>query len=130
MLKQAFKYTIREGIFQYENDFKSEYTEQYPVRDLFYNSEDNNDINRTDILYYYCFDEDEDKCKGIKENLKNKYESLYSLIFTTDMYNRFRFPELEIPILDKALSVNINNSFMFCFDKETMLKNLNESINY
>ena len=130
MLKQAFKYTIREGIFQYENDFKSEYTEQYPVRDLFYNSEDNNDINRTDILYYYCFDEDEDKCKGIKENLKNKYESLYSLIFTTDMYNRFRFPELEIPILDKALSVNINNSFMFCFDKEIMLKNLNESINY
>ena len=130
MLKQAFKYTIREGIFQYENDFKSEYTEQYPVRDLFYNSEDNNDINRTDILYYYCFDEDEDKCKGIKENLKNKYESLYSLIFTTDMYNRFRFPELEIPILDKALSVNINNSFMFCFDKEIMLKNLKESINY
>ena len=102
MLKQAFKYTIREGIFQYENDFKSEYTEQYPVRDLFYNNEDDNDINRTDILYYYCFDEDEDKCKIIKENLKNKYESLYSLIFTTDMYNRFRFPELDIPILDKA----------------------------
>lgn len=129
MSKQAFKYTIREGIFQTENYFKSEYTEQYPVRDLFYNSNED-DRNRTDILYYYCFDEDKEKCKGIKESLQNKYESIYSLIFTTDMYNRFRFPELDIPILDKALSININNSFMFCFDKDIMLKNLKEKINY
>ena len=129
MLKQAFKYSIRENIFQTENNFKSEYTEQYPVRDLFYNSSED-DRNRTDILYYYCFDDNEENCKAIKEGLQNKYESLYSLIFTTDMYNRFRFPELDIPILDKALSVNINNSFMFCFDKDIMLRNLKENINY
>ena len=129
-LKQAMKYSIREGLFNYKSGFMENYTEQYPVRDLFYNSEDENDINRTDILYYYCFNENKEICAQIKEGLKNLYDSLYSLIFTTELYNRFKLPELNIPIVDKALSVNINNSFMFCFDKNIMIRNINESIDY
>ena len=123
MLKEADKYSTRGGLFEYKTDFKEEYNEQFPVRDLFYN-ESKEDENRTDILYFYCFNEDKDRCKEVKESLKNKYESLYSLIFTTDVYNRFRLPELDIPIVDKAIAVNINESFMFCFDKKVMMDNL------
>ena len=46
------------------------------------------------------------------------------------MYNRFRFPELDIPVLDKALNINITNSFVFCYNKEIMLNKLKEDINY
>ena len=123
MLKEADKYSTRGGLFDYKTDFKEEYNDQFPVRDLFYN-ESKEDENRTDILYFYCFNEDKDRCKEVKESLKNKYESLYSLIFTTDVYNRFRLPELDIPIVDKAIAVNINESFMFCFDKKVMMDNL------
>ena len=123
MLKEADKYSTRGGLFEYKTDFKEEYNDQFPVRDLFYN-ESKEDENRTDILYFYCFNEDKDRCKEVKESLKNKYESLYSLIFTTDVYNRFRLPELDIPIVDKAIAVNINESFMFCFDKKVMMDNL------
>ena len=130
MLKEAMKYSIREGLFNYKSEFMEEYTEQNPVRDLYYNSEDENDNNRTDILYYYCFNENAELCSKTKDGLKNLYDSLYSLIFTTELYERFKLPELNMPIVDKSLSVNINNSFMFCFDKNTMMKNINESINY
>ena len=123
MLKEADKYSIRGGKFEYKTDFKEEYDEQFPVRDLNY-SESEEDANRTDILYFYCFNEDKDYCSEVKNSLRNKYESLYSLIFTTDVYNRFRLPELDIPIVDKAISVNINESFMFCFDKKIMMDNL------
>ena len=123
MLKEADKYSTRGGLFEYKTDFKEEYNDQFPVRDLYYN-ESKEDENRTDILYFYCFNEDNDRCKEVKESLKNKYESLYSLIFTTDVYNRFRLPELDIPIVDKAIAVNINESFMFCFDKKVMMDNL------
>ena len=128
MLKEADKYSTRGGLFEYKTDFKEEYNDQFPVRDLFYN-ESKEDENRTDILYFYCFNEDKDRCKEVKESLKNKYESLYSLIFTTDVYNRFRLPELDIPIVDKALAVNINESFMFCFDKKVMMDNLELDFN-
>ena len=128
MLKEADKYSTRGGLFEYKTDFKEEYNDQFPVRDLFYN-ESKEDENRTDILYFYCFNEDNDGCKEVKESLKNKYESLYSLIFTTDVYNRFRLPELDIPIVDKALAVNINESFMFCFDKKVMMDNLELDFN-
>ena len=128
MLKEADKYSTRGGLFEYKTDFKEEYNDQFPVRDLFYN-ESKEDENRTDILYFYCFNEDNDRCKEVKESLKNKYESLYSLIFTTDVYNRFRLPELDIPIVDKALAVNINESFMFCFDKKVMMDNLELDFN-
>ena len=128
MLKEADKYSTRGGLFEYKTDFKEEYNDQFPVRDLFYN-ESKEDENRTDILYFYCFNEDNDVCKEVKESLKNKYESLYSLIFTTDVYNRFRLPELDIPIVDKALAVNINESFMFCFDKKVMMDNLELDFN-
>ena len=128
MLKEADKYSTRGGLFDYKTDFKEEYNDQFPVRDLFYN-ESKEDENRTDILYFYCFNEDEDRCKEVKESLKNKYESLYSLIFTTDVYNRFRLPELDIPIVDKAIAVNINESFMFCFDKKVMMDNLELDFN-
>ena len=130
MLKEAMKYSIREGLFNYKSEFMEEYAEQNPVRDLYYNSEDENDNNRTDILYYYCFNENAELCSKTKDGLKNLYDSLYSLIFTTELYERFKLPELNMPIVDKSLSVNINNSFMFCFDKNTMMKNINESINY
>ena len=128
MLKEADKYSTRGGLFEYKTDFKEEYNDQFPVRDLYYN-ESREDENRTDILYFYCFNEDKDRCKEVKESLKNKYESLYSLIFTTDVYNRFRLPELDIPIVDKALAVNINESFMFCFDKKVMMDNLELDFN-
>jgi len=128
MLKEADKYSTRGGLFEYKTDFKEEYNDQFPVRDLFYN-ESKEDENRTDILYFYCFNEDKDRCKEVKESLKNKYESLYSLIFTTDVYNRFRLPELDIPIVDKAIAVNINESFMFCFDKKVMMDNLELDFN-
>ena len=128
MLKEADKYSTRGGLFDYKTDFKEEYNDQFPVRDLFYN-ESKEDENRTDILYFYCFNEDKDRCKEVKESLKNKYESLYSLIFTTDVYNRFRLPELDIPIVDKAIAVNINESFMFCFDKKVMMDNLELDFN-
>ena len=130
MLKEAMKYSIREGLFNYKSEFMEEYTDQNPVRDLYYNSEDENDNNRTDILYYYCFNENAELCSKTKDGLKNLYDSLYSLIFTTELYERFKLPELNMPIVDKSLSVNINNSFMFCFDKNTMMININESINY
>ena len=123
MLKEADKYSIRGGQFEYKTDFKEEYGDQFPVRDLFYN-ESEKDANRTDILYFHCFNEDKDYCSDVKNSLRNKYESLYSLIFTTDVYNRFRLPELDIPIVDKAIAVNINESFMFCFDKKVMMDNL------
>ena len=128
MLKEADKYSTRGGLFDYKTDFKEEYNDQFPVRDLLYN-ESKEDENRTDILYFYCFNEDKDRCKEVKESLKNKYESLYSLIFTTDVYNRFRLPELDIPIVDKAIAVNINESFMFCFDKKVMMDNLELDFN-
>ena len=128
MLKEADKYSTRGGLFEYKTDFKEEYNDQFPVRDLYYN-ESKEDENRTDILYFYCFNEDKDRCKEVKESLKNKYESLYSLIFTTDVYNRFRLPELDIPIVDKAIAVNINESFMFCFDKKVMMDNLELDFN-
>ena len=122
MLKEADKYSIRGGQFEYKTDFKEEYGDQFPVRDLFYN-ESEEDANRTDILYFHCFNNDTKYCEEVKNSLRNKYESLYSLIFTTDVYNRFRLPELDIPIVDKAISVNINKSFMFCFDKNIMMNN-------
>ena len=128
MLKEADKYSTRGGLFEYKTDFKEEYNDQFPVRDLYYN-ESKEDENRTDILYFYCFNVDKDRCKEVKESLKNKYESLYSLIFTTDVYNRFRLPELDIPIVDKAIAVNINESFMFCFDKKVMMDNLELDFN-
>ena len=124
MLKEGFKYSTEGSNFNYKTDYQSEYSEQYPVRDLFYN-ESIEDKNRTDILYFYCKNENETECKLIKESLKNKYESIYSLVFSTDSYNRFRLPDIEIPILDKALSVNINESFMFCFDKNSIINNMN-----
>ena len=123
MLKEAFKYSIREDDFEYKTDFQEKYNDQFPVRDLFYN-ETNDDENRNDILYYHCWNEDKVQCQTIKENLINKYESLYSLIFSTDVYNRFRLPEIDFPIVDKAFGVNINESFMFSFDKTIMMNNL------
>ena len=123
MLKEAYKYSTRGDYFQYKMGVQEDYSEQFPVRDLFYN-ESKEDENRTDILYFHCYNEDKELCKNIKENLKNKYESLYSLIFATDVYNRFRLPEINVPIVDKAFAVNVNNSFMFSFDKKIMMNNL------
>ena len=60
MLKEADKYSTRGGLFEYKTDFKEEYNDQFPVRDLFYN-ESKEDENRTDILYFYCFNEDKDR---------------------------------------------------------------------
>ena len=37
MLKEGFKYSTEGSNFNYKTDYQSEYTEQYPVRDLFYN---------------------------------------------------------------------------------------------
>ena len=119
MLKEAFKYSTIGGNFNYKQDYDSEYTEQYPVRDLDYEGNPE-DENRTDILYFHCESDSYFKCLGIKESLQNKYESIYSLVFSTDANDRFRMPEIEIPLLDKGLSVNINDSFMFCFDKNIM----------
>ena len=124
MLKQADKYSQTEGGFLFQYDFPG-YSEQYPVRDLFYNDPNDEYSNRTDILYFYCYNEDEERCREIKDNLRIKYESIYSLIFSTDTYDRFRIPELNIPIVNKTLAVNINESFMFCFDKDIIMNNLN-----
>ena len=124
MLKQADKYSQRESVFGFESDFKEEYSEQFPVRDWNYNST-KDDEDRKDILYFYCYNEKAGKCEEIKDNLRSKYESLYSLIFATDVHNRFRIPEIDLPIVDKALTVSINNSFMFSFDKNNILNNIN-----
>ena len=67
MLKEGFKYSTEGSNFNYKTDYQSEYSEQYPVRDLFYN-ESIEDKNRTDILYFYCKNKNEAEC------LKNKYE--------------------------------------------------------
>ena len=123
ILKQADKYILRENIFRNKYEFKGEYSENYPVRDFDYNSTEEENENRTDILYFYCYNENKIICKAIKDSLIAKYDSLYSLIFSTDVYNRFRMPELDLPIVDKALSVNINGSFIFSFDKDIILNN-------
>ena len=124
MHKQAYKYSTREGIFNYTSEFKKEFTDDYPIKDL-RDDIDEDDKNRNDILYYYCFNKEEEKCKAIKELLKEKYDSIYSLLFSTDVYNRFRIPGLYGPIVNKAMSVSVNNSFIFSFDKDIIKNNIN-----
>ena len=68
MLKEAFKYSTIGGNFNYKQDYDSEYTEQYPVRDLDYEGNPE-DENRTDILYFHCESDSYFKCLGIKESL-------------------------------------------------------------
>ena len=128
MAKQIYKYSRRENIFETESDFKDSYSENYPVQDLLYNNENDNNI-----LYKYCFNTDEN-CELYKdkllEKLQNKYESLNGLIFSHDIGERFRIPGYRLPIINSFFSVNVNDSVMFGFGKDSLHKALLEPDDY
>ena len=70
MTKQIFKYNTKEPIFKNKNqNFQDDYNESFPVQDLF----ENND-NKENILYEYCYNKDNNTCSEYKNILRNKYD--------------------------------------------------------
>ena len=120
MAKQMYKYSRKENIFNTTSDFKDTYTDTYPVQDLFYNDENNDNI-----LYNYCFNTDEN-CEKYKdkliEKLQDKYESLNGLIFSHDIGNRFSIPGYRYPIISSYIGINVNDSIMYGFGKDGLYK--------
>ena len=120
MAKQMYKYSRKENIFNTTSDFKDTYTDTYPVQDLFYNDENNDNI-----LYNYCFNTDEnyEKYKDkLIEKLQDKYESLNGLIFSHDIGNRFSIPGYRYPIISSYIGINVNDSIMYGFGKDGLYK--------
>ena len=114
MTKQIYKYYAKQSIFEMDYNFK----EENKVQDLFNNNNIENEDN--DILYQYCYNNDNEICDEYKIFLKNKYESLNGLIFSHDIYNRFKIPGLDIPIINSFAAININDSFMYSFNKTAL----------
>ena len=108
MAKQMYKYSTRETIYQYQSGFQ----ETNPVEDLFKNGK-----NENNTLYTYCYNNNETVCSNAFNILNNKYESLNGLIFSHDVINRIKMPGYDIPIIDSFVSININDSVIYGFNK-------------
>ena len=121
MTKQIYKYYTKQSIFEMDSDFK----EENKVQDLFNNNNIENEDN--DILYQYCYNNDNEICDEYKIFLKNKYESLNGLIFSHDIYNRFKIPGVEMPIINSFVAINANDFIMYSFNKTALYKAI---INY
>ena len=109
MAKQMYKYSTRETFYQYESSFQ----ENDKVEDLFKNE----NKNEPDKLYEYCYNSKEEICTNAIDILSNKYESLNGLIFSHDVINRIKMPGYDIPIIDSFVSININDSVIYGFNK-------------
>ena len=108
MAKQIYKYSLRESLYEYQTDLQT----NTKVENI---SENTN--NEKDQLYFYCYNNDSSICKDYKDKLINKYESLDGLIFSHDVINRFKDPGFSSQIIDSFVSMNINDSFLYGFNK-------------
>ena len=108
MAKQIYKYSLRESLYEYQTDLQT----NTKVENI---SENTN--NEKDQLYFYCYNNDSSICEDYKDKLINKYESLDGLIFSHDVINRFKDPGFSSQIIDSFVSMNINDSFLYGFNK-------------
>ena len=108
MAKQIYKYSLRESLYEYQTDLQT----NTKVENI---SENTN--NENDQLYFYCYNNDSSICQDYKDKLINKYESLDGLIFSHDVINRFKDPGFSSQIIDSFVSMNINDSFLYGFNK-------------
>ena len=108
MAKQIYKYNTRETIYEYDSDFSGNNNVQN-----FTENEENDD----NILYYYCYNENETVCSNAKKILANRYESLNGLIFSHDVINRIKMPGYDMPIIDSFVGVSVNDSVIYGFNK-------------
>ena len=111
MAKQIYKYNTRESSYEYQTDLQTD----SKVEELLENSS-----NEKDKLYYYCYDKspgNQRYCQDIKKKLINKYESLDGLIFSHDVINRFKDPGFSSQIIDSFLTIDINYSMLYGFNK-------------
>ena len=118
MTKQIFKYNIKEPIFKNNNsNFQGYYNDSFPVQDLF----ENND-NKENILYEYCYNKENNTCSEYKNILRNKYDSLDGLIFSHDMINRFKDPFYDYSLIDSFFTINVNDSVIYGFNKKGLFR--------
>ena len=118
MTKQIFKYNIKEPIFKNNNsNFQGYYNDSFPVQDLF----ENND-NKENILYEYCYNKDNNTCSEYKNILRNKYDSLDGLIFSHDMIHRFKDPFYDYSLIDSFFTINVNDSVIYGFNKKGLFR--------
>ena len=114
MTKQIYKYYTKQSIFEMDSDFK----EENKVQDLFNNNNIENEDN--DILYQYCYNNDNTICDEYKNILTNKYESINGLIFSHDIDKRFKIPGLNLPIINSFVVINADDLVMYSFNKTAL----------
>ena len=116
MTKQIYKYYAKQSIFEMDSNFK----EENKVQDLFNNNNIENEDN--DILYQYCYNNDNTICDEYKNILTNKYESINGLIFSHDIDKRFKIPGLNLPIINSFVVINADDLVMYSFNKTALYK--------
>ena len=116
MTKQIYKYYAKQSIFEMDSNFK----EENKVQDLFNNNNIENEDN--DILYQYCYNNDNEICDEYKNILTNKYESINGLIFSHDIDKRFKIPGLNLPIINSFVVINADDLVMYSFNKTALYK--------
>ena len=73
------------------------------------------DIN-SNFLYYLCYYEYQEFCPFMKIYVDENYDSFTSVIMSHNIYDNFRIPGYDIPILKPPVIVNVNYSILFSFD--------------
>ena len=104
--------------------------EDYSKMVIYYSDSNHKNImyNNNPILYLLCLWEPGDAndqfrnvptfqfCFGIRALTLTKYQSIANTITLHDIYDSFRIPGYDVPIIDSSLFVNVNYSSIFSFN--------------
>jgi len=129
MQSQIFNYHQKALFFNYSNNFNNDFT-QYKVSvfdpDDYLINGDNEIYQDEEKLFYYCYFADSSLCKFFGEFARAKYDSLSSIIFSTNVYKYFRIPGYEFSFINDPLVINVNRSTMFSFNASNIYYNLDD----
>ena len=125
MQKQIWKFHQSVEIYNVESNFINDDTQV--IENFIINSCGSESITKkkttkdNDVLFFACYFNNGFQligrmCDPIIMTARNHYLSLSSLIVTHDIYDSFRMPGYDIPILSSPLIISVNTSSLFSFN--------------
>ena len=116
--KQIWEIQQTFSIYDFESNFQNFEKEDILSKiehDSYYSINNNININNN-FLYYTYFSDSISHCLSIENELYKQYNTLSSLLFSHNIYDSFRFPMYEVPIMTSPIFFNINCYTMFSFN--------------
>jgi hypothetical protein len=131
MQKQIWKFHQSSNIYQLQTNF---YNNDFDIVEIFMMFLHENITKKLTsdnkiVLFFSCFYNYNgivinQMCNYIRMNLVQQYPGMSSMPITHDIEEGIRIPGYNTPIMTSPLMVNVNSSFIYCFNPSKIYKNV------